>query len=437
MISSTRKLMAGVALAAALHSPWAVANESDPTVIRYTNARVFNGALFELRDICVAGTLLTACEKAVENVVDMNGAYITSPIGDAHTHHFDSEFTLDWHTQLGLQSGAFYAMNLTAVSTQVEEIRDRMRGFGRVDAISSTGGITGPESHPAEIYEAIAIGAYSYEDQLARMAEIRASRKVADNAYYVVEQAADIDRKWPLIMSREPDLIKVYLRSSERYDDGFGKWGPGGGIDPDLLPRIREKTDEAGLRLAVATSTVSDFRTAVQSRADIVTHPPCYQDTGSDPESPYYSIVTDRQCLIQAADAQLAADAGTTVVLIASEWAKDRPAKVVAREMQNIQTLRSAGVGFAIGSNAYGAALTEGLIAGVQKEFLGPAELLRIATLDSPRLIFPKRRVGCMEAGCEASFIAFERNPLTDITAIADIVYRLKDGVPVTLNSEN
>ena len=48
--------------------------------------------------------------------------------------------------------------------------------------------------------------------------------------------------------------------------------------------------------------------------------------------------------------------------------------------------------------------------------------------MDSPRAIFPGRRVGCLNVGCEASIIGFDRNPIEDITAIRTIVVRSKDG---------
>ncbi len=431
VVPMSDKIILTVILVALSSCQSAALVSSDAVRTRYINGRIFDGTSFHEGELCVEGARIVDCDNGRSAVVDLDGAYVTPPFGDAHTHHFDSEFTLDWHTAIGLQSGAFYAINLTARSTQVELIRDRLRGPGRVDVISSTGGITGPESHPAEIYEAVAIGAYSYEDQLARAAEIRASRRVADDAYYVVENVADFDEKWPLLLSRKPDLVKVFLRTSERYDEGYGKWGPGGGVDPDLLPFIRARAEAAGLRLAVASSTLSDFATAVSSGADIISHLPCYQDTSSDPDSPYYAVRTKDQCKISAELARQAAEEGLAVVLITSEWAKERPQQILEWEQHNIRTLESAGVTFAVGSNAYGATLTDGLIACAEKGFLPKRKLLRIATRSTPRLVFPDRRVGCLQAGCEASFIGFASNPLEDFRAIKDIVFRLKDGQPV------
>jgi hypothetical protein len=402
--------------------------DDDAAVTRYAGGWVFDGERFQVRDLCVRANELVACPSTPDQEIRVDGAYITPPFGDAHTHHFDGPGTLAWHTSMAFESGAFYAMNMTAATSQVRLIRDRMGGPGNVDAISSTGGITGPESHPAEIYEALALGAYSFEDQLKRADEIRASRKVADDAYYVIESEEQLAKKWPLILAGKPDFIKVFLRSSERYDEGFGKWGPGGGIDPRLLPQIRDRASSVGLRLAVANSSIGDFRASLEAKADIVTHLPCYQDSSQDPDSPYYDTDTADECLISLAEAERASAQGLSAVLIVTEWAKERPAEQVLWERQNLDRLRAAGVRLAIGSNAYGSTLTEGLIAGMDKGFLPPADLLRIATMDTPSLIFPERWVGCLDVDCEASFIAFAGNPLEDSRQLGNIVLRVKDG---------
>ncbi len=297
---------------------------------------------------------------------------------------------------------------------------------------TALGGITGPESHPAEIYEALALGIRSYEEQVARADEIQASRRWADDAYFVVETVDDVQAKWPIILENEPDFIKAYMRNSERYEEGFGKWGPGGGIDPDLLPVIRELSDEAGLRLAVANSSPGDFRASVAAKADLVTHVPCYQDSMSDPESPYYTVHTDERCRLSTADADAAAAAGMGSVLIVSEWAKERPEVYLGWEKHNVGLLETAGAPLAIGSNAYGSTVIDGLIAGAQKRFFEPARLLRLATTDTARMIFPDRQAACLEPGCEASFLVVGGNPLEDFSRIRDIRLRVKDGEPLT-----
>ena len=407
--------------------------DAQSDVVAFVGGHVFDGDEFVQREICVAERHIVACPKTAAKQVSLDGLFVTPPFGDAHTHHFDGPFTIDWHTDLALKSGVFYAMTMTARGSQVALIRERLRGPGNVDVSSSMGGITGPDSHPTEVYEAIALGAYTFEEQLARMDEIRSSTLVADDAYFVVETESDLQEKWPLLLRSQPDHVKVYLRSSELYDEGFGKWGPGGGIAPSLLPSIRELSRRSGLRMAVANSSVEDFRASLDAEADMITHLPCYQDTTNEDAGPYFDIDTADECLISKQDAKRAANQQMTSTLIVTEWAKERPDEQVAWEKANISALQEAGAPLAVGSNAYGMTMTDGMIAGVNKGFLSAVELLRVATMHTPRTIFPLRNVGCLDIGCEASFIGFDRNPIEDISAIASIALRLKDGESLEL----
>lgn len=405
-------------------------------VTAYTGAKIFDGEEFQAKTLCVLGQVIVRCPVNPGQSVDLSGQFLTPPFGDAHTHHFDGRYTLDWHRSMGLKSGAFYAMTMTAPTQGVIEIRDRLSGPGNIDVATSLGGITGPESHPAEIYEALALNIRSYEDQVARSDEIHAGSRAADNAYYVVETEADVRAKIDLLLGDRPDHIKVFLRKSDRYADGFGKWGPGGGIDPTLLPLIAELTDQAGVRLAVANSNIHDFRASLNVGADIITHLPCYQDSEADPDSIYYDVDVVDDCLISDTEALAAAELGMVSTLIVTEWVKDRPADLVAWEQQNIAALKAAGAPLVVATNAYGSTLTPGLIAGVDKGFVSPAEMLRMATMTTLKTIFPDRNIGCLDVGCEASFISFPVNPIEDVAIIGEISYRVKDGQFVEVAAE-
>ena len=58
-----------------------------------------------------------------------------------------------------------------------------------------------------------------------------------------------------------------------------------------------------------------------------------------------------------------------------------------------------------------------------------PLELLRMRCVDAPRTIFHNRKIGALEAGYEASFLALSANPLEQPTAIGRIEHRVKQGI--------
>ncbi len=404
-------------------------------VVALENGFWFDGEQFRARQAVyiIAGRLETSRPRRIDRRVDLAGGYVISPFGDAHTHHYDSPFQFPTQRGADLRAGVFYAMTMTAPALSVARIRAQFAGPDNVDVRTSLGGITGPESHPAEIYEALALGYYTFEQQLAHQAEIRASRSENGNAYHVVSNRDELDAAWDRLSGQRPDFVKVYLRSSERYAEGWGRWGPGGGLDPALLPAVAEHARGAGLRLAVAVSSVSDYRAALAAGASLATHLPCYQDTEIDgADNPYFDAPADAECQLLRADSRAAARQRMVSILITSEWAKPsalRGQRYLDWEGRNVALLEAAGAPLAIGSNAYGDTVIAGLIEQGQRRLFGVARLLRLATMDTPRAIFPERRVGCLRSGCEASFLVLEANPLLGMAAIRDIRWRVKDGV--------
>jgi imidazolonepropionase-like amidohydrolase len=57
-----------------------------------------------------------------------------------------------------------------------------------------------------------------------------------------------------------------------------------------------------------------------------------------------------------------------------------------------------------------------------------PLELLRTWSEATPRAIFPARRVGCLDDGCEASLLLLAADPSADFASTKRIVLRMKDG---------
>jgi imidazolonepropionase-like amidohydrolase len=56
------------------------------------------------------------------------------------------------------------------------------------------------------------------------------------------------------------------------------------------------------------------------------------------------------------------------------------------------------------------------------------AELLHMWGVETPRTVFPSRRIGRLEDGYEASFLVLDANPLDTLDALRDIRLRVKQG---------
>ncbi len=101
---------------------------------------------------------------------------------------------------------------------------------------------------------------------------------------------------------------------------------------------------------------------------------------------------------------------------------------IMANHADNIRRLRAAGVKLILGSDLFGGSVLDEVEAIDALGIMPRAELLRIATSDTARAIFPDRRIGKFEEGAEASFIALDADPLSDLTAIRRIRAAVKQG---------
>jgi imidazolonepropionase-like amidohydrolase len=256
-------------------------------------------------------------------------------------------------------------------------------------------------------------------------AQVVASHRRAGLAYWEIATAADLDRMWPKILASKPDLIKVYLANSATFkqataeDTQFAR-----GIDPALVPAIVRKAHAAGLKVAVHINDAADFHVAVAAGADEMGHLPGYGLTAQSNAA--LETLSDADIALAAAHhvkAQATAGLATDETTPAADAAVRR---TVQRD--NLSRLKKAGVSILVGSDRYS---SDSVHEADYLEALGVwsnAEMLRMWSITTPQAIFPRRRIGCLAEGCEASFLVLSGDPTKDWAASHAIVDRWKDG---------
>jgi imidazolonepropionase-like amidohydrolase len=95
----------------------------------------------------------------------------------------------------------------------------------------------------------------------------------------------------------------------------------------------------------------------------------------------------------------------------------------------NINLLRRHGVPLLIGSDLMGGTAALEIDALARSGLFTNLELLRMWSVTTPRAIFPKRSIGELRDGYEASFLVLRADPLADIAATRAIALRVKKGV--------
>src|SRR5918998_1074380 len=102
--------------------------------------------------------------------------------------------------------------------------------------------------------------------------------------YFVIDNRADLDRKWQSILAGRPDFIKTYLQYSEEYakrkdDEAYKDWRA---LDPALLPAIVRRAHRAGLRVSTHVETATDFHNALVAGVDEINHMPGFRPEKND-----------------------------------------------------------------------------------------------------------------------------------------------------------
>lgn len=183
----------------------------------------------------------------------------------------------------------------------------------------------------------------------AHKAEIMKSRRRENDCYYIMDTAADLDRKWPLIIAGKPDFIKVILLHSEEDERRKAKQGYGEGIDPKLLPQIVARAHAAGLTVSAHVDSAGDYRNALRAGVDEMAHLPGYY-VGSNENILTYTLLPE--------DARETARRGIHVTPTANltdyMGKPDEKQKTQTNRIRNLRLLKDAGVQFGIGTDSYG-----------------------------------------------------------------------------------
>lgn len=378
------------------------------------------GAFVDGTRYVVDGVLRHRAPAPPDSTVDLDGGYIVPPFGEAHNHNIEYSSRIDAVIARYLRDGVFYVENPDVLPRARAALAGKVNVPTGPDVVFANGGLTASGGHPIELVERnVARGTWTAMD--------------GEGAFYwVVDDASELERKWPAILAGHPDFIKVYLLHSEEYDrrradPAYAAWR---GLDPALIPRIVRLAHAASLRVAAHVETAADFRVAVAAGVDQVAHIPGFRgDEHAELRDPRPYQLTD-------ADARAAARRGIVVVTTLGGAAgfDPRGADSLRRRAfdalsrHNLTVLRRAGVRLAIGSDSYA---DDSRAEADYLHSLGvftDAELVRLWAHDTPRAIFPGRAIGALDDGDEASFLVLACDPLARFACTGEIRRRMKDG---------
>ena len=367
--------------------------------IRYENGRWFDGTHFVEKTVYVTkGEFSSQLSGPSHRIVDLKGGYVVPAFGDAHTHalasmpHHASEINaMMRQNQIDawIRQGVFYIANPNSIATLTAQVRPYVNIPGSVVAIFSNGGMTGSGGHPMQFY----------------------GEDMRGQAYHVIDSEADLERAWPLVLAGTPDFIKVYLEVSEEHTSRrvdaayYGKRG----LDPKLLPAVVSQAHAAHLRVVAHVASQADVLVALESKVDAIAHLPLERLTSAIAQK-----ATRQQTVFM-----------TTVT---SHRPTTHITDIEAVHRFNLRLLHQYDVPLVLG--------TDNLLSGILHEAeevkrlggFSTVEVLNLLTQATPRWIVPRRHIGVLSAGYEATFVVLKRNPLAGLGALRDIALWVQQG---------
>ncbi len=404
-------------------------------VTHFVHGQWFDGTGFVPTDFYAEDGRLTHRPSSLHHLVtvDLHGGFVVPPYGDAHEHNFDSVRGTAAVTAAYLEDGIFYAQGMTDNLAGAREVvaAKMVNTPSTVDVTYAHGGLTAVDGHPKDVYESLANGFY-YPATEAQRQTVIGSHRQEGKAYWEIDSAAVLERKWPLILATKPDLIKIYLSESEDYTPDshlhpvFGK-----GLDPALVPLITARAHAAGLKVAAHVDTATDYHVALIGGVDEIGHTPGYS-MGAKDDPARFRISDEDVALTAKRHVTVQATAGIDVD-------EHTPAADLAArrtlQINNLSRLKKAGVTVVVGSDHYG---QDALHEADYLQALGVwtnLEMLRMWSVTTPKDIFPRRKIGELKPGYEASFLVLSGDPLANWTAAHGIVDRWKAGRRVVVEA--
>ncbi|MFG6466474.1 amidohydrolase family protein [Roseateles sp. BYS87W] len=382
---------------------------SAPLSWELKNARWFDGRSIQRGNLYVEnGVFVAKKPPKVNRKMDMRGQVLLPPLAEAHNHNLQTAWGWNQYADQYIDEGVFYAAMLCGDPAGVAEVRPLAATPAAPDVNFVTACITSSDGYPLA----------------AVLPEPSAEAAARQQLIVLVDSPDEAAQKWPAIRARGGDWIRLVLAHSERPDlrqktEHFGRLG----LTPETAAALTRLAHADGRHVVAHVETAADFEAALAAGVDAIAHLPGYANTLDD---------APEQFALTPALAARAAQQRTAVITTTAATAlfKLEGAPLDAlREVQrtNLTLLQAAGVPLRIGSDVFiGTARTE--LHALDALGLDRTLLLRLATVDTPRALFPRRKLGCFDAGCEASFLVLGGDPIADLTQIDRPMLRVKQG---------
>lgn len=388
--------------------------------IEFRNGLWFNGKDFTEGTWYVRDGLLTRKAPAkIDTVVDLEKRWVVPPLADAHVSCLAGNPSAKEALKAYASEGVFYLQILSNTQQERQDLANLLNKPGTPDALFANGGLTCSLGTPFLKYEPRAWDIHTPDQVKARYEQIRLNRKMLGDGYWFIDSKDDVSKNWDKIKAQKPGVLSIYLLDADKNGGKEGK-----GLTADAAKAIIKKAKKADLQVFAHVETVDDVRLGIKLGVNGFANLPGSNWDGTGDPARFELKPDDLKKLVKK---------NIAVVPLLSHGqaaAVSNPA-VLEFHKKTLKALLAEGVPVAIGSDDGSRTMRTELNYWLQIGAITTPEAMRILCETTPRAIFPERKIGKLEEGYEASFLALNDNPLGNIMKIRLISFKVKNGLIV------
>lgn len=362
------------------------------------------------------GLLSKKAPVKIDSVIDLEGRWVVPPFGDAHSSSISENPSAANTLGQYMGEGTFYLQILGNTQEGRSATTPLLNKPTAPDAIFANGAITCSLGSPFLEYEGPANKIKNPAQWGERYAELKTSQKMLGNGYWFIDNKAALSANWDKIKAQNPGVISIYLLDVQNNGGKEGK-----GLSAETAKLVIKKAHGAGLRVYAHVETADDLRQGLKLGVDGFANLPGHNWDGTGDTQKFE---------LNDADLKALAKKKTPLVLLISH-AQGAANRVTIQEFhkKTLKKLLDANVNVVMGSDDPQRTLRMELNYWFGLGQLDDARMLKILCEQTPRAIFPKRKIGKIEEGFEASFLVLSDNPLSNVLKTRVQAFKVKNGV--------
>ncbi|MBP6826873.1 MAG: hypothetical protein KA165_09990 [Saprospiraceae bacterium] len=382
----------------------------------FKNGNWYNGEGFTSGAWYVSkGVFSKKAPSKIDSVIDLRGQWVVPPMGDAFCSSVADNPSADNTVKLYSEEGIFYLQVLSNTLEGRTDAQKALRKNGAPDATYANGGFTCNLGYPFIKFEAPAQGIRNPQMIAERYGFIKEQRKMLGNGYWFIDSKDALEKNWIKVREQKPDVISIYLLDSQNSGGKESK-----GLTPDIAKLVVKKAHKSGLRVYAHVETADDVRLGLKLGVDGFANIPGYNWDGTGDTKKYELTEADLK--------QLAKKKTVIIPLLAHGQTIGAREAVQQFHAKILKQLLDKNLNMVIGSDDVQRTTRSELNYWYTVGYIEYPKILKVLCENTPRAIFPKRKVGKIADGFEASFLVLSDNPINNILKLRASSFKVKNG---------